>query len=225
MNNINKSWQEFFEQECNKPYFEELMDKVKKEYAEHTCYPAYDNIFNAFALTGADKVKVVILGQDPYHGPGQAQGLSFSVPAGQKLPPSLVNMGKELESEMGYPCIAPAQGDLTKWAEQGVLLLNTTLTVREHEAASHSKLGWGTFTDAVISYIDEQSRPIVFMLWGSHAQKKKELLSNPNHLALCSAHPSPLSASRGFFGNGHFKKANEWLIEQREEPIDWKLTD
>lgn len=222
MIDIDESWMEFFKEESKKPYLHELADKVKKEYAAGTCFPPYEKIFNAFKLTPKDKVKAVILGQDPYHGNGQAQGLSFSVPQGQKLPPSLVNIDKELFNEFGYHCIDAGSGDLSSWASQGVLLLNTTLTVRAHEAASHSGLGWGEFTDAVIRELDAMEQPIVFMLWGAHAQSKLPLLSNPSHLVLISPHPSPFSAHKGFFGNGHFKKANEWLEGQGSIPIEWR---
>lgn len=223
MVNVDESWMPFFKQESNKPYLHELAAKVKDEYSQTTCFPPYEQIFNAFKLTPRDDVKVVILGQDPYHGDGQAQGLSFSVPQGMKLPPSLVNINKELESEFGYECIPANCGDLSSWAEQGVLLLNTTLTVKAHEAASHAGLGWQEFTDAVIRELDEINQPIVFLLWGAHAQSKKPLLTNPGHLVLSSPHPSPFSAHKGFFGNGHFKKANEWLYEQGAEPIEWRV--
>lgn len=224
MIDVDESWLPFFEEESKKPYLHELAAKVKEEYAAGTCYPPYEKIFNAFKQTPKDNVKVVILGQDPYHGAGQAQGLSFSVPDNQKIQPSLINIAKELEDEMGHPCIDVMHGDLTEWARQGVFLLNTSLTVRAHEAGSHSKLGWQQFTDAVIAELDASDDPIVFLLWGAHAQSKKELLTNPNHLVLMSPHPSPFSAHKGFFGNGHFKKANEWLVEQGREPIEWKLS-
>lgn len=223
MIDVHDSWMPLFKRESAKPYLRELADKVKAEYAAGTCYPPYDKIFNAFKLTPKDDVKVVILGQDPYHGQGQAQGLSFSVPNGTKLPPSLVNIDKELESEFGHECIPAGRGDLSRWAEQGVLLLNTTLTVRAHEAASHAGLGWQEFTDAVIAELDSMEQPIVFLLWGAHAQSKEPLLANPDHLVLSSPHPSPFSAHKGFFGNGHFKRANEWLEEQGAEPIEWDL--
>lgn len=222
MIDIDESWMVFFKEESKKPYLQELASKVKDEYAHNVCFPPYDKIFNAFKLTPKDSVKVVILGQDPYHGNGQAQGLSFSVPNGQKLPPSLVNIDKELFDEFGYHCIDALHGDLSEWGKQGVLLLNTTLTVKAHEAGSHAKLGWGEFTDAVIRELDAMEQPIVFLLWGAHAQSKMPLLSNPSHLVLASAHPSPFSAHKGFFGNGHFKKANEWLEKQGAEPIEWR---
>lgn len=222
--NIDPTWHAFFKREGQKQYLRDLADKVKQEYASKTCYPPYNKIFNAFLLTPRDQVKVVIIGQDPYHNDGQAQGLSFSVPNGMKLPPSLVNIGKELEAEFGCPCINPNNGDLSDWAKQGVLLLNTSLTVQAHNAGSHASLGWMEFTDEVIRELDADDRPIVFILWGAHAQKKKELLVNPNHLVLMSAHPSPFSAHKGFFGNGHFKKANDWLESQGESSIDWNIT-
>lgn len=223
MIDIDETWMPFFKEESKKPYLHELAERVKNEYAKSQCFPPYEKIFNAFKLTPKDKVKVVILGQDPYHGDGQAQGLSFSVSDGQKLPPSLVNIDKELFDELGYHCIEPGHGDLSFWAMQGVLLLNTTLTVRAHDAGSHSKLGWGEFTDAVIAELDEMEQPIAFLLWGAHAQSKMPILTNPEHLVLASAHPSPFSAHKGFFGNGHFKKTNEWLVQHNVEPIEWKL--
>lgn len=220
---IHPSWHSFFLSEMEKPYMHTLEKKIETEYQENQCFPPEDQIFRAFHDTPLSDVRVVILGQDPYHNDGQAMGLAFSVPAGQKVPPSLKNIAKEIESELGGP-VLPAKtnnGDLSAWAENGVLLLNTSLTVRAHEAGSHAKIGWGDFTDAVIMELDRLEQPIVFMLWGTHAQSKVPLLSNPIHLVLQSAHPSPLSARKGFFGNGHFRQANEWLSKQGSEPIDW----
>ncbi len=214
-------WRPFFVEECHKPYFTELNKKIGAEYQRGTVYPPVDLVFNAFRQTPYGEVKVVIIGQDPYHEPGQAMGMSFSVPKGVEIPPSLVNIYKELEDDLG---ILPAQsGDLSAWAKQGVLLLNATLTVRRGAANSHSTFGWQTFTDAVISYVDRKEKPVVYLLWGSFAQSKKALLHNTGHLILTAPHPSPLSAYRGFFGCGHFSKANAFLKEHGVKPIDWKI--
>ncbi len=216
---IEESWKKALIQEFDKDYFHKLTDFVREEYNTQTIFPAAKNIFNAFEHTSFENVKVVILGQDPYHGPGQAHGLSFSVPDGVALPPSLINIYKEIEAETGKKM--PATGDLTRWADQGVLLLNATLTVRAHNANSHEGRGWEIFTDAVIKTLSDQGKNIVFMLWGSYARKKKVLIDSHKHLILESAHPSPLSAYRGFFGNNHFKQCNEYLKAHGKMPVDW----
>ena len=216
---IENSWKGELSGEFNKDYFIKLTDFVRSEYLSgKSIYPAARNIFNAFNLCPIDKVKVVIIGQDPYHEPGQAMGLCFSVPNGVTLPPSLVNIYKEIESDLGRA--SSTSGDLTYWANQGVLLLNSTLTVRAHMAASHAGMGWEQFTDAVITALSKRSN-IVYMLWGSYAQKKAALVDTSNNLVLKSVHPSPLSAYRGFFGCKHFSKANEYLVDHGKTPIDW----
>lgn len=218
---IEPSWKEQLKNEFEKPYFASIVSFVKKEICEgKTIYPPGKLIFNAFEKTPFNKVKVVILGQDPYHGDGQAQGLCFSVNKGVKIPPSLVNIYKELQDDLGIT--PPSHGCLEKWAEQGVFLLNAILTVRAHEAASHSKIGWETFTDEVIRTISERKSGVVFMLWGNFARAKKQLIDTTKHFVLESAHPSPFSAQH-FFGCRHFSKANELLIRQGVEPIDWKI--
>ena len=214
-------WQLFFAQERAKPYFAELDAFVTAAAAEKAVYPAAENIFAAFRACPVSAVRVVILGQDPYHEPGQAMGLSFSVPDGCKAPPSLRNIFKELEAELGPGCAAHT--DLTLWARQGVLLLNTVLTVRAHQANPHQGKGWEKFTDAIIEAVNEQDRPIVYMLWGRPAQNKIPMLNNPKHLILKAPHPSPLSAYRGFFGCQHFSQANEFLKAHGVEPIDWQI--
>lgn len=221
MQRFNNEWQEILRSEIEKPYFTDLMDFVNKEYEEKAIYPPKEDVFNAFNHTPFEKVKVVILGQDPYHGPGQAHGLSFSVKSGVKYPPSLRNMLKELKEDLG--CEIPKDGTLTKWADQGVLLLNTVLTVREGEANSHKGKGWETFTDAVIRKLSEREKPIVFVLWGKPAQKKKQLIDTDRHAVIESAHPSPLSAKRGFFGSRPYSAINEKLMEFGEKPIDFCL--
>lgn len=221
MSKITGDWDEALRPEYSKPYYRDLYYKVVDEYKKYQVYPPSDDIFNAFHLTPLKKVKCVILGQDPYHEPGQAHGLSFSVKKGVRIPPSLQNIYKELHDELG--CYIPDNGDLTKWAEQGVLLLNAVLTVRAHQAASHAKIGWEQFTDAAISAVNKEDRPIVFMLWGGFAKSKQAMLDNPKHLVLTSVHPSPLSAYNGFFGCGHFKKCNEFLTANGIEPIDWQI--
>lgn len=221
MSQINNDWLEALKGEFKKPYYNELYNKVIEEYKTRIIFPPADDIFSAFHLTPLKDVKVVILGQDPYHNKGQAHGLSFSVRQGIEIPPSLVNIYKELHDDLGRTI--PNNGDLTKWAQQGVLLLNTVLTVRAHEANSHRGIGWEEFTDAAIMALNGQARPIVFLLWGLPAQKKKTLLNNPDHLILTAPHPSPLSAYRGFFGCRHFSKANEFLKEHGLEPIDWQI--
>jgi uracil-DNA glycosylase len=203
----------------DKPYFKELTDFVRSEYATTTIYPPASLIFNAFNLCPFDKVKVVIIGQDPYHGPGQAHGLCFSVNDGIQFPPSLQNIFKEIKSDLDIPI--PTSGNLTRWAEQGVLLLNATLTVRAHNAGSHQKKGWETFTDSVIRILAEQKENLVFILWGAYAQKKGAFIDKNRHLVLSSAHPSPLSAYNGFFGNHHFSLTNKWLTEHNLKAIDW----
>ena len=214
-------WKPFFKEECKKEYFKRLNLAIGSEYANYTVYPPIDRVFTAFEQTPYSNVKVVVIGQDPYHEPGQAMGMSFSVPEGIELPPSLVNIFKELEDDLGIP--PASHGNLTKWAVQGVLLLNATLTVRRGAANSHRDLGWQTFTDNVISYVNKKDAPVVFLLWGSFAQSKSALLDNPKHLILKAPHPSPLSAYRGFFGCKHFSEANAFLQTNGVEPIDWKL--
>lgn len=216
---IEESWEKVLQTEFDKPYFKELTDFVRSEYAATTIYPPASLIFNAFNLCPFDKVKVVIIGQDPYHGPGQAHGLCFSVNDGVQFPPSLQNIFKEIKSDLDIPI--PTSGNLTRWAEQGVLLLNATLTVRAHSAGSHQKKGWETFTDSVIRILAEQKENLVFILWGAYAQKKGAFIDNNRHLILSSAHPSPLSAYNGFFGNHHFSLTNEWLQKHGIDTINW----
>jgi uracil-DNA glycosylase len=217
---IEQSWKDVLSAEFEKDYFKKLTEFVRAEYLSgKTIYPAAKNIFNAFNLCPLSNVRVVIIGQDPYHEPGQAHGLCFSVENGVDLPPSLVNIYKEIESDLGHK--STTNGDLTSWAKQGVLLLNSTLTVSAHVAASHSGRGWETFTDAVIRAVAQNKNHVVYMLWGSFAQKKAEFVDEHENLILKSAHPSPLSAYRGFFGNHHFSRANEYLIANGSEPIDW----
>ena len=216
---IEDSWQQHLGEEFDKPYFEALAAFVRSEYARTTCYPPGNLIFNAFNLCPFDRVKVVLIGQDPYHEPGQAQGLCFSVNDGVQFPPSLVNIFKEIQSDIGTPI--PLSGSLVRWAEQGVLLLNATLTVRAHEAASHQHRGWEEFTDAVIKKLSSEREHLVFILWGSYAQSKERLIDTSRHLVLKSAHPSPLSAYRGFFGNHHFSLTNMYLQKQGMQPITW----
>ena len=219
---ITNDWADALKPEYKKPYYKELYTKINEEYASgRTIYPPADDIFNAFHLTPLKEVKCVIIGQDPYHGVGQAHGLCFSVKPDVDIPPSLVNIYKELEDDLG--CYVPDNGYLVKWAKQGVLLLNSVLTVRAHQAFSHQGIGWEQFTDAVMNILNEQDRPIVFLLWGRPAQQKAAKLNNPNHLILKAPHPSPLSAYRGFFGCRHFSKANDFLKEHGLEPIDWQI--
>ncbi|MCR5177842.1 MAG: uracil-DNA glycosylase [Lachnospiraceae bacterium] len=219
---ITGGWQDALKDEFRKPYYARLYSFVRKEYHERVIYPPSEDIFNALHYTPVEKVKVLILGQDPYHEPGQAHGLCFSVPEDQKvLPPSLENIYKELHDDIGCP--VPTSGNLRKWADQGVLLLNTLLTVRAHQAFSHRGMGWEQFTDAVIDVVNKQDRPIVCMLWGRPAQEKAARLDNPRFLILKAPHPSPLSAYRGFFGCRHFSKCNEFLVKNGEEPIDWRI--
>ncbi len=218
---IGNEWDLVLEDEFKKEYFIKIKDFVDSEYESKIIYPPYEEIFNAFKLTSIENVKVVILGQDPYHEAGQAHGLAFSTPDGRPIPRSLKNIFKEINSEYGYPI--PESGCLETWAQQGVFLLNTVLTVEDGNANSHSKCGWQTFTDNVIKLLNEQSQPIVFMLWGKQAEKKKELITNPNHLILITSHPSPFSARRGFLGSNHFKLANEFLTDNNLDEIDWRL--
>ena len=218
---IENDWLPALGEEFRKPYYKELYEFVKNEYNTKQVFPPSDDIFNAFHLTPLSKVKVVIIGQDPYHEPGQAHGLCFSVKPGVTAPPSLVNIYKELADDLG--CYTPNNGYLEKWAKQGILMLNTVLTVQAHRANSHHGRGWEEFTDAAIRALNTQDRPIVFILWGKPAQSKKSMLNNPNHLILEAPHPSPLSAYRGFFGSKPFSKTNAFLKEQGEEPIDWQI--
>ena len=216
---IENSWKERLQDEFNKEYFINLTDFIRSEYRTRQIFPPAKLIFNAFEHTPFDKVKVVILGQDPYHNDGQAHGLSFSVPDGIKAPPSLVNIFKEINRDLGIA--VPQSGNLTHWANQGVLLLNATLTVQAHMAGSHQKKGWETFTDAAIRKLAEEREHIVFILWGAYAQKKAAFIDSRKHLVLKSVHPSPLSAHNGFFGNNHFSETNKYLITTGSEPINW----
>ena len=219
---IDNDWLPAIGGEFKKTYYKELYEFVKQEYAEHVVFPKSEDIFNAFHLTPLGEVKVLLLGQDPYHNVNQAHGLSFSVPTSQtEIPPSLQNIYKEIADDIG--CYIPNNGYLEKWAKQGVLLLNTVLTVQAHQANSHKGKGWEQFTDAIIKAVNEQDRPIVYLLWGKPAQSKIPMLNNPKHLVLTAPHPSPLSAYRGFFGCKHFSKANEFLKKNGLEPIDWQI--
>jgi uracil-DNA glycosylase len=219
---IEPSWKVALEQEFSKPYFVQISTFLRQEKAAgKTIFPAGPQIFAAFDKTPLDKVRAVILGQDPYHGANQAHGLSFSVMRGVATPPSLANIYKEISSELNLPL--PTHGNLEHWALQGVLLLNATLTVEAHKANSHSKIGWQSFTDSVIQTVSAKKEHVVFMLWGAYARSKRILIDKSRHLILESAHPSPLSAHNGFFGNGHFAKANQWLSEHGQEPIDWSI--
>jgi len=220
---LSNDWAGLLEAEFEKPYYKELRQFLKQEYSHHTIYPDMHDIFNALHLTSYANTKIVILGQDPYHGAGQAHGLSFSVKPGVPAPPSLQNMFKELRSDLGIDI--PNHGYLVHWAEQGVLLLNTVLTVREGMPNSHKGMGWEQFTDQVIRLLNDREEPIVFILWGSHAQQKAQLITNKRHEILRSVHPSPLSAHRGFFGSKPYSKANEFLKRHGEEEIDWRLPD
>ena len=220
---ITNDWQQPLEVEFKKPYYKDLYKKVLEEYRSRQIFPNPDDIFNAFHLTPLKDVKVVILGQDPYHNDGQAHGLCFSVKPDVEVPPSLVNIYKELQDDLG--CRIPNNGYLVKWAKQGVLMLNTVLTVRAHQANSHRGIGWEQFTDAVIRAVDAQDRPIVFLLWGRPAQMKRSMLHNPKHLILEAPHPSPLSAYRGFFGCKHFSQTNAFLEKNGLAPIDWQIED
>lgn len=218
---INNDWLPVLQPEFKKEYYKDLFYFVKQEYSKNVVFPPAEDIFNAFHTTALKDVKVLLLGQDPYHNVGQAHGMSFSVPPGQDIPPSLQNIYKELEADCG--CYIPNNGYLKKWADQGVLLLNTVLTVRAHQANSHQGKGWEQFTDAVIREVNKIDRPIVYFLWGRPAQSKSSMLNNPKHLILKAPHPSPLSAYRGFFGCKHFSQANEFLQANGIEPIDWQI--
>lgn len=221
MVNIGNKWDEILKDEFHQPYYLRLREFLKKEYSEQTIYPSMYDIFNAFKYTDFDDVKVVILGQDPYHGEGEAHGLAFSVKKGIAIPPSLRNIYRELHDSLG--CYIPNNGYLEKWARQGVLLLNTSLTVRKDMANSHRNVGWEMLTDKVIKALNEREKPVIFMLWGSNAKAKSMLIDRRKHIVLMSVHPSPLSANRGFFGCNHFKIANEELVKMGEKPIDWQI--
>jgi len=217
---IHPSWKNIIKNTTKAPYFDALTVFIEEEYKSMCCYPESDAIFAAFDLCPFNEVKVVLLGQDPYHGPGQAQGLSFSIPEGMKHPPSLINIFKEIESDLQISY--PMSGNLERWAKQGVLLLNATLSVRAHEAGSHQKQGWETFTDDVIKEISARCSGVVFLLWGGYAKKKQKLIDSSKHLILSSGHPSPLSANRGYwFGNKHFSQCNKYLIKSGQKPIVW----
>lgn len=220
---FNNDWDTCLGQEFEKPYYLALRHFLKQEYADHTIYPNMHHIFNALRFTSCADTKVVILGQDPYHGPNQAHGLAFSVLPPQMQPPSLQNIFQEVASELNLSI--PNHGCLEKWAKQGVLLLNTTLTVRAHQPNSHKGRGWEQFTDTVIATLSRQNNGVIFLLWGSHAASKEGLIDRSKHVVLKAPHPSPLSAFRGFFGCGHFKQANELLLSQGKTPIDWQIED
>ncbi len=219
---LKNDWQEILAPEFASDYYLQLRTFLKNEYQNQTIYPDMYDIFNALQYTDYSKVKALILGQDPYHGPGQAHGLAFSVQKGVQIPPSLRNIYKELESDLGYP--APDHGNLEAWAEEGVLLLNASLTVRANQAASHSKIGWEHFTDRIIQILNEREQPMVFILWGRHAQAKEVYITNPQHKIIKSVHPSPLSASRGFLGSRPFSQTNDFLISRGIDPINWQIT-
>ena len=221
MVHIGNDWDEILKNEWQKPYYLKLREFLKNEYAHHTVYPKAENIFNALKYTSFADTRCVIIGQDPYHGPSQAHGLCFSVEKGTALPPSLVNIFKEYQDDLGYP--APKDGNLTKWAQNGVLLLNTVLTVRRASPLSHQGQGWEILTDEIIKKLDRKKEPVVFLLWGSPAQRKANIITNPIHLKLATVHPSPLSAYRGFFGCKHFSKTNEFLRQNNLKEIDWRL--
>ncbi|HKK82064.1 MAG TPA: uracil-DNA glycosylase [Prolixibacteraceae bacterium] len=216
---IEEGWKHVLTDEFEQSYFRGLTDFVRNEFQSNHIFPPAKEIFNAFDLCPFENVKVVIIGQDPYHGPGQAHGLCFSVREGVRFPPSLRNIFKEINGDLGHP--VPQSGDLSRWARQGVLLLNATLTVRSHQAGSHQGKGWERFTDAVIKTVSEQKENVVFLLWGAYAQRKGQIIDSSKHLVLESVHPSPLSASRGFFGNHHFSRANAYLEKNGKAPVDW----
>lgn len=220
---FKNDWQDILGEEFQKPYYLQLRDFLKKEYEEHTVYPKKEDIFNALHYTAYKDVKAVILGQDPYHGPGQAHGLSFSVKPDVRIPPSLVNIFKEMQADLG--CDIPNNGYLVKWAKEGVLLLNTVLTVRKGQAHSHKGKGWEMFTDTVIQKLNDREKPIVFILWGKPAQEKGKLIDPATHYILTAPHPSPFSARKGFFGSKPFSKVNDILGQLDEEPIDWEISD
>lgn len=221
MVHIGNDWDELLKEEFSKEYYLNLRKFLANEYKTHTVYPDMYDIFNAFKLTSYADTKVVIFGQDPYHEPDQAHGLAFSVKKGVKIPPSLLNMYKELNHELG--CYIPNNGYLEKWARQGVMLLNNSLTVRQSSANSHRNIGWEEFTNAVARLYNDRKKPIIFMLWGNNAKEKMKIITNPHHIIMTAAHPSPLSASRGFFGCGHFKTANKILERNGDMPIDWQI--
>lgn len=221
MTMINNDWLGAIRDEFQKDYYKELFKFINNEYRTTTVYPPADDLFNALHLTPLSDVRVVILGQDPYHDDGQAHGLSFSVRPGIKIPPSLGNIYKELQTDLG--CYIPNNGYLEKWAKQGVLMLNAVLTVRAHQPASHQGKGWEQFTDAIIREVNKKDAPVVYMLWGNFARSKVEMLDNPKHLILESPHPSPFAARKGFFGCKHFSKANDFLVSHGEKPIDWQI--
>ena len=218
---FNNDWDEKLKEEFEKEYYTNLREFLKVEYSEHTIYPKMDDIYTALKLTSFAQTKVVLLGQDPYHGPDQAHGLSFSVTKGMKIPPSLRNIYKEIQADLATP--VPTHGELIQWAEQGVLLLNTCLTVRAGKANSHQGKGWEKLTDSIIKVLNEREEPIVFLLWGANAKSKKAFITNPKHLVLTSVHPSPLSAYNGFFGCKHFSQTNEFLIDNGQKAIDWSV--
>jgi uracil-DNA glycosylase len=218
---LNNGWETLLAEEFEKDYYQQLREFLKEKYASETVFPEKNDIFNALRFTDYEDVKVVILGQDPYHGPGQAHGLSFSVKPGVPLPPSLRNIFKELHADLG--CEIPDNGYLKKWADQGVMLLNTVLTVRKGEANSHRGKGWEYFTDEIITLLNEREKPVIFILWGKPAQSKLKLIDDSHHKVIMSVHPSPLSARRGFFGSQPFSKVNEFLREQGEHEIDWQI--
>lgn len=220
MVHLNNDWDQLLQEEFQKQYYQKLREFLKQEYKTKRIYPSMHDIFHALKLTSYEDVKVVLLGQDPYHGPGQAHGLCFSVPNGVKKPPSLENIFKELSQDLGIP--TPIHGNLEAWAKRGVLLLNTVLTVREGEANSHQGKGWELFTDSIIDLLNKRERPMVFLLWGANAKAKTKLITNPNHMILTAAHPSPLSAYNGFYGCGHFHKTNAFL-HQFGESINWDI--
>lgn len=220
---MNNGWKEFFKEETKKEYFLNLESFLSKEYQNNKVYPSRENLFNCFRLTSLEDVKVVILGQDPYHQPSQAHGLSFSVQRGVKIPPSLRNIFKEINNDTG--AAIPSHGDLTYLAKQGVLLLNTILTVEDSKPLSHQNKGWEIFTDRVIDQVNNSKQPIVFLLWGNNSRNKKELITNKEHLVLEAPHPSPFSSYHGFFGCKHFSKANEFLIKNNLKPIDWEIKE
>ncbi|MFI3177687.1 MAG: uracil-DNA glycosylase [Eubacteriales bacterium] len=220
---IPQDWYGLLQEEYDKPYYRQLMDIINEEYKSHRIYPPQDQIYRALELTPFHKVKVVILGQDPYHNKGQAQGLAFSVAQGVPIPKSLRNIYKEIEDDVG--CTIPTHGNLEAWAMQGVLLLNTVLTVREHTPESHKKFGWEQLTDEIICQLNNKEKAVVFLLWGAHARKKVQLITNPNHFVIESAHPSPLSARRGFFGSKPFSRTNAYLQSKGRKTIDWQIYD
>jgi uracil-DNA glycosylase len=215
------TWKQLIQQQSSQPYYHDLLRFLQEDGKFHQIYPPHSNVFDALKLTTPSNVKVVILGMDPYHGPGQAHGLSFSVPPGVDVPPSLRNIFQELKNDLGID--SPSHGCLIDWAKQGVLLLNTVLTVRQGQAGSHRNRGWEFFTDAVITHLNQMDRPLVYLLWGNFARDKKELITNPQHLVLEAAHPSPLSAYKGWFGCKHFSQANRFLSDHQIAPIDWRI--